>query len=62
MAKAKKLDLDTPALALDEEDPETLAAIDEGIRDVEAGRVVPEEKVRDLVSKWITGSSSRKGR
>ncbi len=62
MAKAKKLDLDTPALILDDEDEETLAAIDEGIRDAKAGRVVPAEKVRELLPKWITTSSTRKGR
>jgi predicted transcriptional regulator len=30
---------------------QTLAAIDEGIRDVEAGRVVPAENVRELLPK-----------
>lgn len=40
-------------LAADEDD-ETLAAIDEGSRDAEAGRVVPAEKVRELLSKWAT--------
>jgi predicted transcriptional regulator len=62
MAKAKKLDLETPAPALDDEDEETLAAIDEGIRDADAGRVVSAEKVRQLLPKWITASSTRKGR
>jgi predicted transcriptional regulator len=56
MAKPKKLDLDTPAPIFDEEDQETLAAIDEGIRDVKARRVVPAEKVRELIPKWITES------
>jgi len=49
MAKAKKFDLEDPAPILDDEDEETLAAIDEGIRDAEAGRVVPAEKVRELL-------------
>jgi predicted transcriptional regulator len=31
---------------------QALAAIDEGIRDVEAGRVVSAEKVRELLPKW----------
>jgi predicted transcriptional regulator len=34
------------------EKEETLAAIDEGIRDAEAGRVVPAEQVRQLLPKW----------
>lgn len=62
MPKAKKLDLETPAPVLDDEDEETLAAIDEGIRDIKAGRVVPAEKLRELLPKWITASSTRKGR
>lgn len=37
------------------EDPETLAAIDEGLRDIEAGRVVPAEEVRKLVKKLDFG-------
>jgi len=52
MAKAHKFDLENPAPILDDEDEETLAAIDEGIRDAEAGRVVPAEKVRELLPKW----------
>jgi predicted transcriptional regulator len=62
MAKAKKLDLETPTRLLDEEDEETLAAIDEGIRDVKAGRVVPAAKVREMLPKWTTTSPTRKGR
>jgi hypothetical protein len=38
-AKVKKFELENPAPILDEEDEETLATIDEGIRDAEAGRV-----------------------
>jgi len=59
MAKSKKFDLEDPAPILDGEDAETLAAIDEGIRDAEAGRVVPAEKVRELLPTWITASSTR---
>ena len=64
MAGVKKVDLDDPAPILDDdEDEETLAAIDEGIRDAEAGRTVPIEEVRKLLPQWITtASSSRKGR
>ena len=61
MAKAKKLDLESPAPILDEEDEETLAAIDEGIQDAKAGRTVPAEEVRKQLPKWITASSIRKG-
>jgi predicted transcriptional regulator len=48
MAKSKKFDLGNPAPVVDDEDEETLAAIDEGIRDAEAGRTVPAEEVREL--------------
>jgi predicted transcriptional regulator len=62
MAKAKKFDLEDPAPMPDGEDEETLAAIDEGIRDAEAGRVVSAEKVRKLLPTWTTASSTRKKR
>jgi predicted transcriptional regulator len=47
---------------LDEEDEETLACIDEGIRDADAGGTVPSEDVRKLLPKWITNSAPRKER
>jgi predicted transcriptional regulator len=62
MAKAKEFDLDKPAPVIEDEDEKTLQAIDEGIRDAEAGRTVPIEKVRKRMNKWITASSSRKER
>jgi predicted transcriptional regulator len=62
MAKANRIDFDDPAPIDEEEDEETLAAIDEGIRDAEAGRTVPLEEVRRLLPGWITASSSRKER
>jgi hypothetical protein len=62
MAKAKKLDLESRAPILDDEDEETLAAIDEGMRDAKAGRTIPAEEVRKRLPKWITASSTRKGR
>ena len=63
MADVKKLDLDDPPPILDDEDEETLAAIEEGIRDAEAGRTIPIDDVRKLLPQWITiASSSRKGR
>jgi predicted transcriptional regulator len=58
MAKVKKFELDDPVPILDDEDTETLAAIDEGVRDAEAGRTVPSEEVRKLLPKWISASSS----
>jgi predicted transcriptional regulator len=62
MAKVSRIDFDEPASIQAEEDEEVLAAIDEGIRDAEAGRTVPVEEVRKLLPKWITDSSSRKER
>ena len=62
MAKASRTDFDDPIPIDEEEDGETLADIDEGIRDGEAGRTVPIEEVRGLLPKWITASSSRKER
>ncbi|MGA2301624.1 MAG: hypothetical protein ABSG77_13155 [Candidatus Acidiferrum sp.] len=62
MAKAKEFEFEKPAPVIEEEDETTLAAIDEGIRDAKAGRTVALEKVRKLLPKWITASSSRKER
>jgi predicted transcriptional regulator len=62
MAKAEESDFEKPAPVIEEEDEATLAAIDEGIRDAKAGRTVALEKVRKLLPKWITASSSRKER
>jgi hypothetical protein len=42
---------------VDEEDEGTLAAIDEGVRDAKAGRVVPAGEARQLMPKRITASS-----
>jgi len=62
MAKAKEFEFEKPVRAVDDEDEETLAAIDEGIRDAKAGRSVSLAEVRKLLPKWITASSSRKDR
>ena len=62
MAKASRIDFDDPGPIDAEEDEETLAAIEEGIRDAEAGRTAPIEEVRKLLPQWITASSSRKER
>jgi predicted transcriptional regulator len=45
MAKAKETEFEKPIPAVDEEDEQTLAAIDEGIRDAKAGRTVSPEEV-----------------
>jgi predicted transcriptional regulator len=62
MAKSKKFGLETPVPVGDDEDGETLAAIDEGMRDAAAGRTVPSEQVRRPLPRWITVSSARKKR
>lgn len=60
MAKAKEIDFDSQAPVIEDEDEKTLAAIDEGIRDAEAGRTIPIEKVRKRLNKWITDPTSRR--
>jgi hypothetical protein len=62
MAKAKEFNLDNPPPIRQDEDQETLAAIDEGIRDADADRTTPVAKVRKLLSQWTTVSSLRKDR
>ncbi|HWF13220.1 MAG TPA: hypothetical protein VG272_05755 [Candidatus Acidoferrales bacterium] len=62
MAMAKESNLDKPDPASEEEDKGTLVAIEEGIRDADAGRTTPIEEVRKLMHTWITASSSRKER
>jgi predicted transcriptional regulator len=62
MAKAKKFEIESAVPVLDDEDEETLAAIDEGVRDAKAGRTVSAEEARKRLPKWITASCTRKGR
>jgi predicted transcriptional regulator len=62
MAKARKFELENSAPLTDDEDEETLAAIDKGIQDAEAERTVPAQEVRKRLRQWTTGSSTRKGR
>jgi len=62
MAETRKHYLDDPAPIPDVEDEETLAAIDEGIRDADEGRTVPIEEVRKRMHEWVTASSSQKER
>jgi predicted transcriptional regulator len=62
MAKPTKFETDGETSELRDEDTETLASIDEGVRDAQAGRTVPAEEVRTRLPKWITTSFTRKGR
>jgi predicted transcriptional regulator len=62
MARGKKFQLERPVPVVDDEDRETLAAIDQGLQDVETGRTVSEEEVRKLLAQWIIASSTRKER
>ena len=50
------MELEDSESVLDQEDDETLAAIDEGIRDADAGRTVPLDEVRRLLPQWIKTS------
>jgi len=56
VVKTKKFDLKNPTPVVDDEDEITLAATDEGLRDVAAGRTIAAEETRKRVSKWITAS------
>jgi predicted transcriptional regulator len=43
---------------LDEEDEQTLAAIDRGLKAADEGRLIPAEDVRRRLGKWLTESST----
>jgi hypothetical protein len=62
MAEAQKFGFEEPPSFLGGEDQETLAAIDEGIHDAEAGRTVPADEVRKLKAQWTTASSAPRER
>ena len=62
MGDVKKLDFDEPATILEEEDEETLAAIDRGTKAADEGRVVPLADVRQRMQTWLSKSSSPKTR
>jgi predicted transcriptional regulator len=62
MPKSDKAEFDQPMPLLDEEDSETLAAIDRGIKSADEGRVVPLQEVRQRIKACNTKSSSRKMR
>ena len=56
------LKLEVPVIEEVAVDAKTLAAIDRGIADADAGRVVPLEEVRKLVPQWISKFESPKPR
>jgi hypothetical protein len=56
------LKLEVPITEEVEVDAKTLAAIDRGIADADAGRVVPLDEVRKLVPQWISKFESQKPR
>jgi predicted transcriptional regulator len=57
MPEAKRFELDEPPPVMEEADQATLAAIEEGIRDAEAGRLVSSEEVRKMLPKWINNTT-----
>jgi predicted transcriptional regulator len=60
MAKAKKSDFENPDPILEDQDEETLAAIDKGLRDAAQGQTVSAKEVRQRLPQWIPNSSTRK--
>ncbi len=56
------LKLEVPVAEEVEVDAKTLAAIDRGAADADAGRVVPLEEVRKLIPHWISKFASPKPR
>ena len=59
MTKTKESEFEKTTPVPDDEDETTLAAIDEGLREAKQGRLIPAERVRKLLPKWITDSSTR---
>jgi predicted transcriptional regulator len=57
MAERKLLDYPVPMT--EEEDEATLAAIDQGIKDADEGRVVSLDEARQRIQKWLSKSSTR---
>jgi hypothetical protein len=51
--------LDDSTVVWDDEDEEALAAIDEGIREIEAGKGIPADEVRRRLPNWPTSSIRR---
>ena len=61
-AEVKKVDFNDSVPLTEEEDEETLAAIDRGIKAADEGRVVSSEEARRRMQEWLTKSSSPKTR
>ncbi len=59
MARLKNLEFTEADSTVDEEDEATLAAIEEGIKAADEGRVVSEEEVRKLIPQWISKFSTQ---
>jgi predicted transcriptional regulator len=59
MAKAHNFELHESEVALEIEDQETLAAIDEGVQQAHTGQTVSSEHVRSLLPKWVSASNTR---
>jgi predicted transcriptional regulator len=57
MAEAE-LDLKRPVALAEEEGDGTLAAIDRGVRDADAGRVTAIEEIEKMLPQWISKSPS----
>ncbi len=53
-----RIDLNRPVELRANEDEETRAAIDRGIRDADAGRLTPLDEVEKLLPEWISKFSS----
>ena len=60
MAEARNLEWDNMGDLLDQEDEETLAAIDAGIQDANEGRVVSSEEALRRMQVWLSRSSTPK--
>jgi predicted transcriptional regulator len=58
MAELKSFDSVEADQLLVEKDRDTLAAIDEGMKAADEGRVLPEEEVRKLIPRWISKFST----
>ncbi len=54
------LKLDVPVNEEVDVDPETLVAIDRGIKDADAGRTTPLDEVRKMIPEWISKLESQK--
>ena len=56
------VDFNEPVRLTEEEDEETLAAIDRGIQDADQGRSVSLDEARKMIPQWISKSASPKKR